>query len=434
MTLSGLKRLSLLSRFLNDRSGATVILVALAMPVVAAGMGLGAETGYHYLLQRNMQHAADMAAHAGAIRLRAGDAAEAVSAAARHAAIQSDFFVTDTTLAVHTPPVSGAFKDNTSSVEIQMTKTQVRYFSAIFLDRPVDISARAVATVAESISKACVLALAPTASQALTVSGSALVSVENCDLVSNSNASDAFFMQNSAAKLTVGCIRTVGEAITGAGLDMRSCDLPQQLAPVVRDPYGDVAEPAIEGPCMSESAKTATEFKPNFVHSSGVPALRICGGLDIKKHATFAPGLYIIDGGDLSLNANGDVAIDAASLTGEGVTFYLAGDAELSLSGNGAFTMRAPSSGPYAGILFFGSRDQVNVTHLVLGNSGSTSQGAIYFPSSTIRFTGNSNTTNGCTQIIAYKVEFTGNSILRSSCETHNVRSIETNVMVNLVE
>ncbi len=419
----------------SDSSGATAIVAALAMPVVAAGMGLGAEAGYHYLLQRNMQQAADLAAHAGAIRVRAGDGQAGVSAAARNAATQSGYAATETNFRAHFPPISGAYQGNLNSVEVQLIKSQVRYFSAIFVDEPVEIRARAVANVTRSSSKACVLALAPTASQAVTVTGSTYVSIENCDLVSNSNASDAFYMQNSAAKLTVGCVRTVGGAVTSTGLNMRNCSAAQQLAPIVRDPYADVPEPAIEGACMTETSKQGTTvFRPNFTHSSGVQALRICGGLDIKHHATFEPGLYIIDGGELSLNANGDVSLDEASMTADGVTFFLANGAKLSLSGNGNFNMRAPTSGPYAGILFFGSRKQTGLTHQILGNSGSTTQGAIYAPTAKIRFTGNSTTTNGCTQIIGYTVEFTGHSTLRSSCHTNNVREIETNVLVSIVE
>ncbi|MCF3972576.1 pilus assembly protein TadG-related protein [Paracoccus salsus] len=434
MTSGRVRRILDLLPIIEDQRGATAVIVALCLPLIAGGMGFGAEAGFHFLLQRNMQQAADMAAHAGAVRVRAGDAADAVTAAARRAAVQSGFDASDETFFAFTPPVSGAFQGSTSSVEVQLRLAQPRFFSAIFTDEPVRISARAVANVRRSTTRACVLALAPTAPQAVTVTGSTTVEIENCDVVTNSNASDAFYMQNKAAKLTVGCVRSVGGAVTGAGLTMRNCAQAEELAPVVRDPYADVVEPAIEGTCLSQKGKKTTSFAPNFIHSSGVPALRICGGLDIKSHASFAPGLYIIDGGELSLNANGDVALDEASMSGEGVTFYLAGDAALSLSGNGKFSMRAPSSGPYAGILFFGSRTQTGLTHKVLGNSGSTTQGAIYFPSSDVRFTGNSNTSNGCTQIIGYTVEFTGNSTLRSSCLEDNIREIETSVVVALVE
>jgi len=77
--------------------------------------------------------------------------------------------------------------------------------------------------------------------------------------------------------MTVGCVHTVGEAITSTGLSLRSCEAPNQYAPVVRDPYADIAEPNVEGPCISQTEKNTTTFQPNFNHSSGVRALRICG-------------------------------------------------------------------------------------------------------------------------------------------------------------
>ena len=409
-------------------------MAAALMPLLATGMGLGAETGYHYMVQRQLQHATDLAAHAGAVRLRAGDGQEQIQAAALHVATESGFSAADGTIAVRTPPTSGPSTGSTSAVEVVLTRTQVRYFSAIFLDEPVQLSTRAVAAVLTSSSKACVLALSPTSPRAITVSGSTQVSLDNCDVASNSNADDAFYMTNSMAKLTVGCVHTVGEAITSSGLSLRSCEAPNEFAPVVRDPYADVPEPAVEGTCISEAEKNSLAFLPNFIHSSGVPALRICDGIDIKKQVTFGPGLYIIDGGELSLNANGTVSVDEASIAAGGATFYLTNGATLKLTGNGSLNLQAPTTGPYAGILFFASREQTGTTHEVLGNSGSITQGAIYAPTSALRYTGNSTTTSGCTQIIGLTVEFTGNSTLGSSCETGNVREIETNVSVRIVE
>ncbi|MGR3593972.1 MAG: pilus assembly protein TadG-related protein [Limimaricola soesokkakensis] len=417
-----------------DSTGAIAIMAAAMMPFLAVGMGLGAETGYHYMQQRNLQHAVDLAAHAGAVRLRAGDGKARIQAAALHVATQSGFNAAQGTITVHTPPVTGPNTGSTGSVEVLLTETQPRYFSAIFIDEPVELGTRAVASVEPSNSKACVLALSPTAPRAITVSGSTEVSLDNCDVASNSNASDALYMANSMAKMTVGCVHTVGEAVTSSGLGLLSCPAPNQYAPVVRDPYGAVPEPRVEGTCISEAQKDEASFQPNFTHSSGVQAMRICGGIDIKKKVSFAPGLYIIDGGDLSLNANGTVSTADASISVDGATFYLTGNARLKLTGNGSLNMTAPKDGPYAGILFFASRSQSGVTHEVLGNSGSITQGAVYAPSAAVRFAGNSTTTSGCTQVIGFTVEFTGNSTLKSSCETSNAREIQTNVMVRITE
>ncbi|MGV8986616.1 MAG: pilus assembly protein TadG-related protein [Cypionkella sp.] len=415
-----------------DTSGAVAIMAALLMPVLVLGMGLGAETGYQYMTQRNLQNAADLAAHAGGVRLRAGDTKAAITAAALHVATDSGFVAAKGSFTVNTPPTRGPNAGSASSVEVLLTRDQPRFFSALIMSKPLLMGARAVATVTASASAACVLALSSTAQRAISISGSTDVSLQGCDVASNSNASDAFWMANSSAKLAVNCVDSVGGAVTSSNLQLIGCPAAKEYQPVVRDPYADVAEPSINIPC--EANTDVTVFSPTYAHPSGVMAMRICGGLDIKKQVTFKPGLYIIDGGDLTLNANGTVASADAGMTVQGATFFLTGNAKLKMTGNGGLDLQAPTSGPFSGILIFGSRSQTGLTYAIQGNSGSTTQGAIYVPTSAVSFSGNSNTTNGCTQIIGRTVEFTGNSTLRSSCTTGNARPIETNVIVRITE
>lgn len=410
--------------------GGVAIMAALLMPVLVLGMGLGVETGYQYMTQRNLQNAADLAAHAGGVRLRAGDSKAAILAAAMHVAKESGFVLAKGTFTLNTPPTSGPSSGNARSVEVLLTKNQPRFFSAIINTAPIRIRARAVAKVTSTGSAACVLALSPTIPRAVSVSGSTNVSLLGCDVASDSNASDAFWMANSSAKLATDCVFSVGGAISSSNLLLAKCPAPKENQPVVRDPYADVAEPTINIPCAINLSLPV--FIPTYVLPSGVLAMRICGGLDIKHQVVFKPGLYIIDGGDLTLNGNG-TATDAG-LTVQGATFFLTGTSTLKLNGNGSLNLQAPTSGPYSGILIFGSRSQTGLTHAIRGNTGSTTQGAIYVPTSAISFSGNSSTTNGCTQIIGLTVEFTGNSTLRSSCTTANARPIETNVVVRITE
>jgi hypothetical protein len=72
----------------------------------------------------------------------------------------------------------------------------------------------------------------------------------------------------------------------------------------------------------------------------------------------------------------------------------------------------------------------------VNGNSGSVVEGAVYFPTSHVQFSGNSKTSGGggCTQVIGNTVELTGNSSLRSTCESSGTRDLLANRFVRLVE
>lgn len=425
-----------LRAFKADRSGAVAIIAAIAFPIVIGGMGLGAETGYWYLTQRKLQHASDVAAHAGGVRKRAGDSKDQIDAAALNIARTTGLSASVGTLVVNTPPASGAKAGSADSVEVILTEVHPRLFSSVFSSEPVTMKGRAVASIVAG-GKACVLALAPTAPGAVTVSGSTNVNLQGCDIASNSNAADALLMSGSSATLSSGCAYTVGEAVTTAQLTLTQCAAVKEYAPVVRDPYASVPEPAAIGACRNRNVGTptgTTTLEPVENHPSGVPSMRFCNGLDLKGNVTFKPGLYIIEGGDLTING-GDLSSAALSeLNAPGVTFYLTNGAALKLGGNAALNLSAPTGGPFSGILFFGSRTNAGATQTISGTSASTLQGALYMPGSDVQFSGNSSVTNGCTQVVARTVTFTGNSSLGSGCEQLGARTIATNETVTIVE
>lgn len=421
--------------FAVDRSGAVAVIAAIAFPIVIGGMGLGAETGYWYLTQRKLQHASDVAAHAGGARKRAGDGKAEIDAAALNIARNTGLSASRGTIVVNTPPASGAKAGSSDSVEVILTEVHPRLFSAVFSSEPVTMRARAVASIVSG-GKACVLALSPTASGAVTVAGSTQIDLKGCDVASNSNAPDSFLMSGSQAAISTGCVQTVGEAVTTAQLTLSQCPAVKELAPIVRDPYASVEEPAVVGGCNAANVGAAnkeTTLDPMDNHPSGVLSMRFCNGLDIKGKVNFKPGLYIIENGKFTINGGDLTSTDLANLSAPGVTFYLR-NASLNLGGNAVVNLSAPSSGPYAGILFFGSRTNAGATQVITGTSSSTLQGAIYTPGSDLQFSGNSSVTNACTQIVARTVTFTGNSTLGSGCESLGARTIVTNETVAIVE
>ncbi|MXQ10683.1 TadE/TadG family type IV pilus assembly protein [Microvirga makkahensis] len=417
-----------LSTFRTDDGGAIAVVAAIVFPVLIGAMGLGAEAGYWYLAQRKLQHAADVSAHAAAIRKRAGDDQSGIAAAALHVAQASGFSSEAGTIQVSTPPTSHAYSGDRSSIEVVLTQVQPLLFSSLFLSDPVNIHARAVAKL-DMVSQACILALSPSAPGAVTVAGSTVVTLNGCDVASNSNASDSLKMQGGG-HLTTDCISTVGGAVTTSDLTLQTCDAVREQAPVTMDPYADVSEPAISGTCYKpDSYSTGSALlTPTYQsHPSGLPTLRFCAGLKVTGGSiTFNPGLYIIEG---------EFAVSAGTtLVGSGVTFYMAKGASLKLNGGAQINLDAPAEGPFAGILFFGARDSTVASHQVNGASGSAFNGAIYFPGSGIEYSGRAGSTGGCTQIIGKTVTFTGNSEVQSDCQATGTRPIVTSQSVKLVE
>jgi hypothetical protein len=154
----------------------------------------------------------------------------------------------------------------------------------------------------------------------------------------------------------------------------------------------------------------------------GTKYQRYCS-LSLTGNVIFPPGVYIVDG---QMSSNGQ------SISGTGVTFVLMGS--VNLSGNVTLNLSAPTSGPYSGLVFFGDRDATLENVQITGTSASVVQGAVYFPTGTLDYTGNSSTTNGCTQVIANTITFSGNSSIKSSCTGIGTRTFSLGSSVALVE
>ncbi len=138
------------------------------------------------------------------------------------------------------------------------------------------------------------------------------------------------------------------------------------------------------------------------------------GGISVSGNAsvTFNPGTYVLAGGGLTVSGN-------STLTGSGVTFYdtsgSSGYAPISLSGNETANLSAPTSGPYTGILFFQDPSVANSKSngsSIVGNSTSTFDGILYFPTTSLSYVGNSSS-NGYTFLIADTISLGGNATAR---------------------
>ena len=384
-------------RFIGDAGGNITILFALTAPLVVAGAAYGVEIGLWYFDQLRLQQAADVAAYAGAVEDRAGSNVATIIAAATAVAEKNAFTASTDTLTLNAPPTSGTHR-NDHSVEVRLVRKETRYFTGLFDSSPVMVSARAVATF-ETGASACIIALAPAAPQAVYISGNSTLDLVGCNVMSNSIAADAIYSQGSSTT-SVPCLMTAGDVSLQGTVTETGCKAPMtQLSPVA-DPFKSVPEPANSGACQSYGGKT---LQPG----------RYCGGLSLNGTITLSPGVYIIDGGTLKSNGN-------ANITGTGVTFVLANNAQISFNGNSVLKLSAPTSGAYSGMLFFGSRSNSTLASVTLnGSSSSVMTGAIYFPNQTVTYTGDFSGANGCTQIVARIVQWSGNAALAADCSAY---------------
>ncbi len=325
----------------------------------------------------------------------------------------SGFSEADGGIEVHHPPVSGPNAGNEEMVEVRLTEDIDRLFSQFFHSGAVGVQGRAVARAVPG-APVCALALSPFANNALYAKGSASASFENCVIASNSSSASSFHMQG--ATMAADCVYAAGGYKKTGGsntLNLAKCEEVEEDHDPIADPYADIDVPMATTPCVPSGTIQNTTVTPLLTHASGMKYIRYCS-LTVKGNVTFKPGLYIVDG---SFTNTGNT-----DLSGTGVTFVIGGD--VTLNGNLTMNLSAPTSGTYSGILFFGDDDATLETIKINGNASSVMQGAVYFQTGNLLFTGSSAATDGCTQLIANTIEFSGNSGIRSSCDSAGVREI----------
>ncbi|RVD25463.1 hypothetical protein EN738_14000 [Mesorhizobium sp. M4B.F.Ca.ET.017.02.2.1] len=396
----------------SGAGGNVAVIFAFALPVVVGGAGLGVETSLWYYSSLKLQAVADAAAYAGALEKIAGSDNPTIVAAATQSATSNDF-VAPGTIEVNTPPLSGPNTAN-KAVEVIVKHNLDRYFTAIFNSAPVPQQARAVARITDA-SKACVLALSPSAVQAALFSGNTTVNLTGCSVMSDSVAADAIRTQGSAT-LKADCLITVGGMVLNNPVTTTcSSNLTQALP--ASDPFSSLPTPAATNPCRNVNGnKTSQTLQPGTY----------CSGMDLKGNVTLQPGVYVVQGG-MKINANAVVA-------GSGVTIFMAGSNTVSMNGTATVTLSAPTSGTYSGMLFYGDRTGTAAQSTFNGTATSLLTGAIYFPKQQVNYLGNFSGSGGCTQVVADTIQWSGSTTIKQDCTSLGMKDIPATQSVQLVE
>ena len=402
-------------RFAAARDGAIAIIMALSLPVVIGFLGLGVEAGLWFHAKRGLQSAADAAALSGAYERLAGNGSSVVTAAATQAAAVSGYSGgLDDTLTVNTPPLSGEYAGDSNAVEVLISREMRLLFTGMILENNVTINAYAVAILTDGDDPFCVLALDQSASGAVSIGGTANVTLD-CGIASNSNAADAVEIFGNADVLA-GNVQTNGQIdVSGSG-ELETTDGEKENAPRVNDPYASIPEPAA-GTCDFNS-QVKVQNNDNVTLTPGV----YCGGIRISGgHADFAPGVYILKGGDLVIN--GGVT------TGDDVFFYLTQKngtyAEVDINGNADVTLAADPDGDsvgedYTGMLFMQDDDATGTSSKFNGGADMALTGVVYFPNQPLDYLGGGNV-GGCTVVVGATVSFSGNSDMQIECDDTGV-------------
>ncbi|MGH6944636.1 MAG: hypothetical protein ACREH6_10505, partial [Geminicoccaceae bacterium] len=364
-----------------------------------------------YRAKRDIQSAADAAAYAAALNIARQGLGEApdlavVQAAANDVAERNG--ISDP-VTVRTPPLSGVAMGDSQAVEVVATEPAPIYFTSLFLDSVPQITARAVAKAV--VADACIWSLHPTAMGALTVSGTADVTLD-CGVVVNSEHPVAALNQTGSS-----CLQATSVSIHGDYSGSCISPEPEVFVPDYGDPLSSLVPPPVGG--CTYPALQIIDSGGGGQGGGGTPVTvtpgTYCGGLDIRTDVVLEAGLYIIKGGYFRIAGSATVTNneDAAG----GVTFYLTGSganyATVTIQGGANVTLTPMTTGALANVLFFQDPAAPSSgSNLIAGGSTMQLTGIIYFPSQHVDFTGGSTVAESEILLVASTITFSGTSYL----------------------
>jgi hypothetical protein len=390
-----------LRRLWSDRRGNITIMAALAMPVIAGSLGLGAEVASWYAGKRALQNAADSAAIAAATNATADYKAEAKAVAARYGFKDGQDGVT--IAAANDAPCPGG-KNECYSVVINRIQPLLLAQAVGFQGdtqmadgSPAKIvSAKAVAIQSNAPHEFCILALAGSgATEGIRANGSPDADLTGCSIFSNTasncNGHNLLADWSSAHTTSSAC----GYNNKG-GQD------------VIADPYSKLSSNIPAATCGS-----TYYVAPVKKTDPPLPSTNILQGLDnrtvidICGDAILSGPVFINSGaaGTVIIIRNGSLDLKGytfTSMEGSAVTIIFTGpDGSSRIHapiGGGRFDYRAPSTGPWKGVAIY---QDPSLRHGIdIDYGGNTPAwditGLIYLPHANVRFSGIVNkATNG---------------------------------------
>lgn len=378
----------------NSESGQALVFAALALVVLIGFAGLGIDMGVLRYQKRLQQSAVDAAALAGASNLASNSGG--VTAGAQNASATNGF--TDTgggetsactasgatvgtvCVQINNPPLSGPHTSNTNYVEALVAVVQPTYFMKIFGTSSEVITARAVATnLSGGTGGGCLYTLGPpsAAIEGVNINGSAELNATSCGIIDNGdfNTKGNKLIVNAATFGVAGDANKSGPGGTVTCSDQAQADCPTYATPASDDPLSSLTPPAVGTPQLFN----AGNITPGTYNNQGI-------SLTGNGTYVFPAGTYVLDGGSFSCSGT-------PTIEGTGVTFYFTNGATYNCTGNVTVELTAPSSGTYAGVLFYQDPNDTSGPSIG-GNNSSYFDGALYFPKSQVTFFGNSSSYN----------------------------------------
>ena len=453
------------------------ILVIFAGGIVALLLiaSLVIDTGFVFMMRRQEQNAADPGALAAAryIRDPANGGAPNLTGMRQEAcfyARQNGFFPNasdndgciaandpaGTTLSVYYPPINGPFSGFDGHVQVFITRQHQAFLAGIIgITRfPVSVDAVAAFNAGDS-NPSSLIALDPNNDcQALKTHGTAAINIHPVD----AGIQGGYIHVNSTCSNgtpSVGCDNSGQGALDIAGTGTvtaphtyvsGTCKANGGLNPPgsltegavqIGDPLAELPPPSFGAPnpgaeCgigsgvfTTPTGSGAGGCKFNTAGTINLSPGVYYGGWDIRNNVTIVmqPGIYVIAGGGITLNAGGSItSVQSSGGVPAPVLVYNTdnpvthtGWAKLDFTATSTLKLRAIDSGPYRGILIWnaGAGPTPGPAVTLGGQTTLDLAGTVYSPTAPVTLEGGSGAgSSAAVQVIAWQIDVGGGSIL----------------------
>lgn len=407
------------STILRTERGQMIMLAALLATAFLGFVGLVIDTGFAYAQRRQAQNGADNAALAAArVLLEGGSQASGQTAALEYADANGYDNLTDNSVTVNIPPLSGDRAGDPDYVEVIVEEQPTTFFIHALIPGGSTVRARGVAGTELFPAPYAVIALDPHACDAYRQTGSASLSITGGGVMVNSDcATDAFDKGGTGDLLAEGTIDVNGGyEVGGSGTVSPE---PRSVTWTVSDPLASVPPPPLGSPA-SGSPGTAADPDTWKITSGGTYTLQpgtYYGGLEINcSNCTInlASGIYIMAGGGFTKAGNPtivghEVMIYVTDCNGPSDSSPCSGDGRpqpVKLTGGGVVDLSPHTSGVYQGITFW--QDEQITDDFSINGDNSLVQGIFYVPGARLDLGGG--TTLGLVQLVANTIRVSGNA------------------------
>ena len=390
----------------NDRGNA-IALGAIMFPLIVGSAGLAVDTTQWVLTKRQIQRAADSAAIAGSNAAVQGDDVDyAVDQAL------SSLFIKIPKMSAQSTKSPDGHDGDPYAVGVRLTALGSLPFSSMFLPKPITISASATATIVET-GDFCALALGSSAEAGISLQPNTTVQAE-CGFATNSSASNAVFAHGTS-KMAVPRLLAFGGVEGGspmAGSAVRAYSL-KQKDPLAKIDPPEVPDTGCPNLTINSSTQGAVKLQPGCY-----------GNLVIDGDVILEPGNYILNRGSLIVGPKADVSCNGCAifLTSDDSAADDRSIGRARIDKAASVKLSAPTKGPYAGVLLYQDRragpDSADETNIISGGPMSKLEGAVYFPSQSLKVVGNGSSNFNCARIIGRHLIFEGEIFIAKSCST----------------